>query len=84
MRRYLNLERWKEALLAASPVSDQRPENDLVAAFVAFELGEHEAAMKEWRESRGSDRTAFERMAEMRTPRFARERAAELRQLLGN
>lgn len=157
----LNLKRWKEALEAASSVAAQWPEDDLVAAFAAFELGEHEealarwlhaaiqrpratmmmfgsdartepqeleevqdhnagvyllrslgtylkrkppqrffgtiaasrevaslireheAAVKAWRENRGSDRTAFDRMTEMRTLRFARERAADLLHLLG-
>ncbi len=45
---------------------------------------EREAAVKEWREDRGPDRAGYDRMMEMGTPRFARERAVELKHLLGS
>jgi tetratricopeptide (TPR) repeat protein len=47
-------------------------------------MQEHAAAVKAWREERGADRTAFDRMMEMRTPAFAREQARRLRHLLGS
>lgn len=47
-------------------------------------MQEHDAALKAWREERGADRTAFDRMMEMRTPAFAREQARRLKHLLGS
>lgn len=157
----LNLRRWREALDAAARTADVWPAQDLVAAFAAFELAdhdealarwlhaaiqrpraahmvldadmdsepkaleevedhnagvhlvrllgahlkrkaaqrffsvilassevrtliqEHEAAVKSWREDRSSDRTAYDRMMEMRTSAFAREQAGRLKHLLG-
>jgi len=46
-------------------------------------IDEHAAAVQSWDDERGTaDRTGYGRMMEMRTPAFARARAAELWHLL--
>jgi hypothetical protein len=46
-------------------------------------IEEHAAAVQAWHDERGTaDRTGYDRMMEMRTPAFARARAAELHHLL--
>ena len=44
----LNLKRWAASRDAATQVATLWPEHDFVAAFGAFELGEHEDALARW------------------------------------
>ena len=44
----LNLRRWEDAREAAKRVTAIWPQEDFVAAFAAFELGEHEEALARW------------------------------------
>lgn len=44
----LNLRRWVEAREAIAPHVDTWPEEDFIAAFASFELGDHDDALARW------------------------------------